>query len=73
MRFEWDVHTVGHIAFHCVARRSRGDGKTPPRHHSAAPGGREKRWRLFGRTAAGRYLVVVFTVRRKRFRTVTAR
>ena len=30
------------------------------------------RWKLFGRTRGGRYLVVVFTVRRKRFRAVTA-
>jgi uncharacterized DUF497 family protein len=33
---------------------------------------REKRWKLFGKTASNRYLVVVFTVRRKLFRTVTA-
>ena len=33
---------------------------------------REKRWKLFCKTASGRYLVVVFTVRRKLFRTVTA-
>jgi uncharacterized DUF497 family protein len=32
----------------------------------------ENRWKLFGRTASGRYLVVVFTVRRRLFRTVTA-
>jgi uncharacterized DUF497 family protein len=33
---------------------------------------REMRWKLFGKTASGRYLVVVFTIRRKLFRTVTA-
>jgi len=33
---------------------------------------REKRWKLFGKTPSGRYLIVVFTVRRKLFRTVTA-
>jgi uncharacterized DUF497 family protein len=33
---------------------------------------RESRWKLFGKTASGRYLVVVFTIRRKLFRTVTA-
>ena len=32
----------------------------------------ESRWKLFGTSAAGRHLVVVFTVRRKLFRTVTA-
>jgi len=31
----------------------------------------EKRWKLFGKTAS-RYLVVVFTIRRRLFRTVTA-
>ena len=32
----------------------------------------EERWKLLGRTASKRYLVVVFTIRRKLFRTVTA-
>ena len=29
-------------------------------------------WKLFGKTAFGRYLVVVFTIRLKLFRAVTA-
>jgi len=32
----------------------------------------EERWKLFGKTASKRYLAVVFTIRRKLFRTVTA-
>jgi uncharacterized DUF497 family protein len=32
----------------------------------------EKRWKLLGKTAPGRCRVVVFTVRRRRFRTVRA-
>jgi uncharacterized DUF497 family protein len=32
----------------------------------------EKPWKLFGKTASERCLVVVFTVRRKLFRPVTA-
>jgi uncharacterized DUF497 family protein len=32
----------------------------------------EKRWRLLGRTAEGRYLAVIFTVRSKMFRAITA-
>ena len=32
----------------------------------------ERRWKLFGRTEAGRYLVVVFTIRRSKLRPVTA-
>jgi hypothetical protein len=71
--FDWDLHNVGHVARHgvhpeeveeaveraCViipARDTRG----------------EKRWKLLGRSAAGRYLVVVFTIRDDRFRPVTA-
>ena len=33
---------------------------------------REKRWKLFGKTFAGRYLVVILTGRRKFFTAVTA-
>jgi uncharacterized DUF497 family protein len=33
---------------------------------------RERRWKLFGQTASGQYLVVAFTIGRKLFRTVTA-
>lgn len=34
--------------------------------------GGEKRWRLFGTSAARHYLVVVFTIRDQRLRAVTA-
>jgi uncharacterized DUF497 family protein len=70
--FEWDVHNIGHIALHGVSPAEVEE--TTARLHfliSAKPAGTEKRWKLFGRTAVGRYLVVVFTVRRKQFRTVT--
>jgi uncharacterized DUF497 family protein len=66
-------HNIGHIALH---------GVTPieveqiiERRHviiPAAPKRNEKRWKLLGRTAAGRYLVVVFTIRRNKIRTITA-
>jgi uncharacterized DUF497 family protein len=32
----------------------------------------ERRWKLFGKTASSRYLVVVYAVRRKLLHTVTA-
>ena len=38
----------------------------------AKDAGRERRWKLFGTSAAGRYLVVVFTIRDERLRPVTA-
>ncbi len=71
--FDWDVHNVGHVAAHDVMPQEIEEA-VRTRHViiPAAPKGGEKRWKLFGRTAAGRYLVVVFTIRRKRFRTVTA-
>jgi len=71
--FDWDDANVGHIVRHAVT----------PFEVEEVPGGkclvipartikRERRWKLFGKTARGRYLVIVFTVRRKLFRTVTA-
>jgi uncharacterized DUF497 family protein len=68
-----DVHNVGHIALHGVSPGEVED--LAGRRHimfPSAPRGREKRWKLLGRTASGRYLVVIFTVRHSRFRTVTA-
>lgn len=71
--FEWDAHNVGHIATHDVSP-AEVEGVVSRRHViiPAAPKSGEQRWKLFGQTAAGRYLVVVFTIRRRRFRTVTA-
>jgi hypothetical protein len=71
--FDWDAANVGHILRHAV---------TPFEVEEAAVGTHaiipaksidgENRWKLFGKTASGRYLVVVFTVRERLFRTVTA-
>jgi len=71
--FDWDAANVGHILRHAVTPfevEAVADGK-----HVIAPAKSikgESRWKLFGKTATGRYLVVVFTIRRKLFRTVTA-
>jgi len=71
--FGWDGANVGHILRHSVTPFEveevvgRANVIIP-----ATSIHRENRWKLFGRTASGRYLVVVFTVRRKLFRTVTA-
>jgi len=71
--FEWDVHNVGHIARHGVTP-AEVEQVTGWRHVIVAAASRrnEKRWKLFGRTNAGRFLVVVFTIRHRRMRTVTA-
>jgi len=71
--FDWDEANIGHILRHAV---------TPFEIEEAAGGKhivisaktveRERRWKLFGRTISGRYLVIVFTIRRRLFRTVTA-
>ena len=71
--FDWDAANVGHILRHAVTPFEVEEVAGRP--HviiAAATVKREKRWKLFGTTAAKRYLVVVFTIRRKRFRTVTA-
>ena len=71
--FDWDTANVGHILRHAVTPfeveevTGRKSAIVPARTIK-----REKRWKLFGKTALGRYLVVVFTIRRKLFRTVTA-
>jgi uncharacterized DUF497 family protein len=71
--FDWDDANVGHVLRHAV---------TPFEVEEAVSGKsviipattikRERRWKLFGKAASGRRLVVVFTVRRKLLRTVTA-
>ncbi len=49
------------------------DGGDPaPRSHPLRGRRGQKRWKLLGKTASGRYLAVVFTVRRNLFRAVTA-
>jgi uncharacterized DUF497 family protein len=67
--FDWDVHNVGHVAAHDVMPQ---EVEEAARGRQAAPKAGERRWKLLGKIASGRYLVVVFTIRRKRFRTVTA-
>jgi uncharacterized DUF497 family protein len=71
--FDWDAANVGHILRHAVTPFEVEEAAGRPNVIIAAKTvKREKRWKLFGTTAASRYLVVVFTIRRKLFRTVTA-
>ena len=72
-RFDWDTADVGHILHHAVTPSEVEEVAGRP--HMTVPAQTvkgEQRWKLFGRTASGRYLVVVFTIRRKLFRTVIA-
>jgi uncharacterized DUF497 family protein len=71
--FDWDEANVGHIFRHAVSPfevEEVSGGKCLAIPAKAVK--REKRWKLFGKTASGRYLVVVFTICRRLFRTVTA-
>ena len=71
--FDWDAANVGHILRHGVAPIEVEEVASRP--HVTIPAktiGGEERWKLLGKTASSRYLVVVFTLRRRRFRTVTA-
>ena len=71
--FDWDLANVKHILRHRVAPYEVEEAVALP--HIVIPGktvAGEPRWQMFGKTAAGRYLTIVLTVRRKLFRTVTA-
>jgi uncharacterized protein len=71
--FDWDASNVGHILRHAVTPFEVEEAVGGP--HVVIPARtvkRERRWKLFGKAASGRFLVVVFTVRRKVLRTVTA-
>jgi hypothetical protein len=71
--FDWDAANVGHILRHGLTPFEVEEAVGRP--HATMPAKTikgEKRWNLFGRTTSNRHLVVVFTIRRKLFRTVTA-
>jgi uncharacterized DUF497 family protein len=71
--FDWDAANVGHILRHAVTPFEVEEAVG--RRHVIVPAQSvhgENRWKLFGTTARGRCLVMVFTLRRKLFRTVTA-
>jgi uncharacterized protein len=71
--FHWDLHNVGHVARHGVNPVEVEEAVERPYVIIPAKSmGGEKRWKLFGTSAAGRCLVVVFTIRDERFRPVTA-
>jgi uncharacterized protein len=71
--FDWDLHNVGHVARHGVDPAEVEEAFERP--HIIIPSqdvSGEKRWKLFGTSTAVRYLVVVFTIRERRLRPVTA-
>jgi uncharacterized DUF497 family protein len=71
--FDWDEHNVSHIGRHGVVPIEVEEVTDRP--HviiPAASRGGEARWKLFGRTMEGRFLVVVFTIRADRMRPITA-
>ena len=71
--FDGDIANVGHIMRHAVTPFEVEEVVGRPHATFAAKTIKgEKRWKLFGRTAFDRYLVVVFTIRRRLFRAVTA-
>ena len=71
--FDWDVNNIAHITRHGVTPADV--EQATARRHVIVPSAakmKEERWKLLGTTNAGRYLVVVFTIRKNKFRTVTA-
>ena len=71
--FDWDAGNVGHILRHEVTPFEVEEVTRQPYVMLPAKTAQgESRWKLFGTTASNRYLVVVFTIRGRLFRTVTA-
>jgi uncharacterized DUF497 family protein len=71
--FDWDEYNIAHIAEHGVSPQEVEYVATHQHlRFPATTKGQESRWKLFGKTLDGRFLVVVFTIRGGRFRTVTA-
>jgi uncharacterized DUF497 family protein len=71
--FDWDTANVSHVLRHSVTPDEVEEAVGRP--HIVIPARAvqgEERWKLFGTTAAKRYVVVVFTLRRRAFRAVTA-
>jgi uncharacterized protein len=71
--FDWDAANVSHILRHAVTPFEVEEVASRP--YVTFPAKTiqgEERWKLFGKTASNRYLIVVFTIRHKLFRTVTA-
>jgi uncharacterized protein len=73
IKFEFDDQNLNHIAQHKVSRREviqafRGRNVILPSEDVDG----ESRFKLFGKTAKGRFLVVVFTLRKGRIRPITA-
>ena len=71
--FDWDTANVEHILRHQVTPFEVEEAVGRPNVTIPAKTiGAEKRWKLLGTTAAGRYVAVIFTIRRRLIRTVTA-
>ena len=71
--FDCDTANVGHILRHSVTPFEVEEVVGRPHVTIATKTiDGEKRWKLLGTTASSRYLVVVFTIRRRLFRTLTA-
>src|ERR1039457_1945952 len=71
--FDWDRHNAGHVARHGVHPTEVEEAVERPHATIPAKDVGEKRWKLFGTSAAGRYLVVVFTIRDERLWPVRER
>jgi uncharacterized protein len=72
--FEWDAGNVDHIAEHGVEPEEAEEALRDP-HRRRLPldsSEGELRWSAIGMTSAGRVLFVVFTVRDRAIRVVTA-
>lgn len=71
--FDWDEGNRGKCLEHGVSLDEIEEALSRIRFMIDDPFGGEKRYRTVGRTAAGRYLFAVFTMRGARLRPISAR
>jgi uncharacterized protein len=70
--FEWDENNIMHIARHGIGPEEIEEIFERPNIIEPSPRPGETRFRVFGVTAKGRFVVVVFTLRGKRIRPISA-
>jgi len=70
--FDWDENNTKHLAAHDVSREEFEEVFDFPRLQVEQERKRESRFWVLGRTAAGRLLTVVYTMREGMIRAVTA-
>lgn len=73
LNFDWDEANIGHIARHCVTAAEIEEAFHRPHGFEIdEPSDGEERFLIYGTTAVGRYLTILYTERNGQIRPITA-